>query len=508
MPRQHKDFFHSMSREAFEDGVRRLNDRIPQLDDDEIVVEMARLVNAVGDGHSGMRLYFDPAIALHGYPLRLGIYPEGVFVEAAVESLAAVVGARLTGIGPLETEEAVAAVAPLIARDNDQDLETFAPALLVMAEVLHAVGMAPTNDDAEFHFQKDGRTFSRTLVPGGVFRLQGHSYLDLRYAGGGWVDAREQSGRRLALRLRGLDQPFWFHFLQEAPILYVRLNEIQDGDDETLSQFSERMLEFIRSHAVEKLVIDLRWNRGGNNYLNRDFVRAVIHAEEIDRRGRLFALIGHRTFSAAQALVDELEKYTNVVFVGEPTAQHPNHFGDNRKIRLPNSGITLRASYLFWQPMDPRDDRIWTAPEIAAPVTWADYLGDHDSALEAVRHFDPTPLGERVEAAYGDGGEAGVEAFLTSYGRDPAHRFQEIERKLNELGYGFARDDELDEAAAVFRANVKLFPESWNAYDSLGEVYSMLGDRENAIANYRKSLELNPGNANGVEMLKRLKAGG
>ena len=60
------------------------------------------------------------------------------------------------------------------------------------------------------------------------------------------------------------------------------------------------------------------------------------------------------------------------------------------------------------------------------------------------------------------------------------------------------------EAIEVFRLNVELFPDSFNVYDSLGEAYMKSGDKENATKNYRKSLELNPGNDNAKKMLKEL----
>jgi Flp pilus assembly protein TadD len=66
-------------------------------------------------------------------------------------------------------------------------------------------------------------------------------------------------------------------------------------------------------------------------------------------------------------------------------------------------------------------------------------------------------------------------------------------------------DKKLGEAIAVFKLNVELYPGSWNVYDSLAEAYMNNGDKELAIANYEKSLALNPENANGAAMLKKLK---
>lgn len=61
-----------------------------------------------------------------------------------------------------------------------------------------------------------------------------------------------------------------------------------------------------------------------------------------------------------------------------------------------------------------------------------------------------------------------------------------------------------DDAIEIFKLNVEAYPEASNPYDSLGEGYMLNGDKELAIKNYKKSLELNPDNTNAVEMLKKL----
>lgn len=78
------------------------------------------------------------------------------------------------------------------------------------------------------------------------------------------------------------------------------------------------------------------------------------------------------------------------------------------------------------------------------------------------------------------------------------------EARLNNLGYALMRQKKMAEAIAIFKLNVEFYPNAWNTYDSLGEAYMNNGDKELAIANYKKSLALNPQNSNGVEMLKKL----
>jgi tetratricopeptide (TPR) repeat protein len=78
------------------------------------------------------------------------------------------------------------------------------------------------------------------------------------------------------------------------------------------------------------------------------------------------------------------------------------------------------------------------------------------------------------------------------------------ERELNQLGYTLLYGGHEQDAITVFQRNVQDYPQSSNAYDSLGEAYMKTGQKDLAIKNYEKSLELNPKNDNGKEMLKKL----
>ena len=80
------------------------------------------------------------------------------------------------------------------------------------------------------------------------------------------------------------------------------------------------------------------------------------------------------------------------------------------------------------------------------------------------------------------------------------------ERRINTIGYVLLQRKRLPDAIAVFRLNTRRFPRSWNAFDSLGEAYAAAGDRESAMASSRRSLELNPENANATAMLEKLRA--
>jgi tetratricopeptide (TPR) repeat protein len=76
---------------------------------------------------------------------------------------------------------------------------------------------------------------------------------------------------------------------------------------------------------------------------------------------------------------------------------------------------------------------------------------------------------------------------------------------MNRIGYDLLSAKRVKDAIEVFKLNVADYPESFNVYDSLGEAYKVNGDRELAIKNYERSVELAPNHTSGIEALKKLR---
>ncbi|HEU4638083.1 MAG TPA: serine hydrolase, partial [Candidatus Binatia bacterium] len=105
--------------------------------------------------------------------------------------------------------------------------------------------------------------------------------------------------------------------------------------------------------------------------------------------------------------------------------------------------------------------------------------------------------------------EKGIEAGIAQY-RDlkakqsVAYDFAESE--LNNLGYRVMRAGKVKEAVEIFKLNVEAYPNASNTYDSLAEAYMNLNEKDLAISNYKKAIELDPKNTGAVEALKRIEA--
>lgn len=78
------------------------------------------------------------------------------------------------------------------------------------------------------------------------------------------------------------------------------------------------------------------------------------------------------------------------------------------------------------------------------------------------------------------------------------------EEHLNSQGYIMMGSGKLDLAQAIFKVNMVLYPKSANVYDSYAEACMKNGDKEQAIANYKKSLAINPNNTHAKEMIAEM----
>ena len=114
------------------------------------------------------------------------------------------------------------------------------------------------------------------------------------------------------------------------------------------------------------------------------------------------------------------------------------------------------------------------------------------------------PIGEALFATMQEkGAEAAVAQYRELRATQPAV-WDFSENELITLGYRLIHMRKFADAITIFKLSVETYPESYNTWDSLAEAYMDNGDRQLAIVNYQKSLQINPGNTNAVRMLKQL----
>ena len=130
-----------------------------------------------------------------------------------------------------------------------------------------------------------------------------------------------------------------------------------------------------------------------------------------------------------------------------------------------------------------------------------------DPEAPAYDPYDPHPKQPVADALFSIIMDKGIESALQSYrALKQSNDYYVSESQLNALGYRLLNMKKVREAIEIFKLNVEAYPQSANVYDSLGQAYMMNGDKELAIRNYQRAVELNPQNTNAIEMLKKLRS--
>lgn len=499
LPKKHKNAFHSMTREQFETAVKQLNDEIPNLKGEEIFVRFLKLIAMVGDGHTSMveKSLFNFGI----YPLRYYIYKEGVFIQSASTEYGEIVGGKVIKIGNTPIEQVLSQINEIAWGDNynEQSKKVETEFLLFLPKVLQGLKIAENDKSVSLTVEVNGQ---QKVVE--VKAIQAVQDVINYVRNGKKVNAYDSSTNPKPIYIKDPQNNYWFEYLKDSKVMYVQFNAGQNKSDENIATFFKRVFDFAENNPVDKFVLDVRFNTGGNLGLNTPIITGLIRSK-LNERGKLFVIIGRRSFSATQHLVNELEKYSNAIFVGEPTGSSPNLYADPVTFTLPNSKLPFRASTL-WHQTNPTDRRIFTLPEIYAEITPDDFRNNRDPVMNEILNYVPGTTFKDLTAEAATNKD--IPAFIKKYRSFksiPKNKYVNTETDINALGYNLLRERKINEAIEVFKLNVESYPNSANVYDSLAEAYLNGGNKEEAIKNYEKALKINSSYVSSLEALRRLK---
>jgi tetratricopeptide (TPR) repeat protein len=503
----HKDYpflFKKISAADFDTEAAKLRADIPDLADHEVLAGLARLVASFGYGHTVLG-YWEGKVPFHELPIVLYQYDDGIFLQGVHRRYASLAGARLLEVHGVPVDRVLELMRPVVPAENEMFVKAYGIHYLTYPEFLHAQGILKENTTTlTLTLEKDGKKFQETLeaVPAERFPRR----YGMVIPGEDWVESRDTTAT--PLYLKNLDRISHYEYLPAEKALYVRQSQIMDDPQADIPTFFGEVFDFVEEHEVEKLILDLRLNGGGNNYKNKPIVTGVIRTDKINRLGKFMVIIGRRTFSACQNLVNELSSYTNAVFVGEPTSENINFYGDNRPVTLPNSGLNAYLSYAWWQDKPQWENGPWLAPHLATGMTFEQYRTNQDPALEAALAFSDStfilnPMDHLTEL-FTSGRVDQVKPTAAKMISDPNYAFFNFKQAFDKTGYNLLKDNRLEEAFFVFSMNAGFFPDQAGVWNAMGDVFGKQGASEEARQAYEKALALDPGGPEGEEAREKL----
>ena len=365
LERIHPQPYHATPQSEYRAAADRLIASLPELDDDELYVELLRLVALLGerDGHANVNpLAGGHRRVLHLYPIATYEFADGVYVVAA-PGRPALVGKRLLAVEGRPIADVLRLVDPLVTADNPLSLAAHRSPYLASAEVLHGLGITPTAGRATFTVEGA----EAELTP-----LTANAYVAaMRSAFPNYLDGMPKRARPLLVRKRGASQ--WVTTLDRGRVVYFVYNTVQGDPAAT----ANRILRLARRPKTRRVIVDLR-NNGGGDIFTYPYLLDTLASPRINRK--LVVLIGRTTYSAAVHFAVDLDTRTRARFVGEPTGGSPNHYSDTDPVPLPVSGYTVNVPRIYFEKQPGRPG-LQLDPDVPVPLTGRDFFAGRDPVL-------------------------------------------------------------------------------------------------------------------------------
>ena len=367
LPVNHYDAYHAISERVFQDLAADLRGRIPGLDREQVIAGLCQLVALVGDSHTTLNIF---STDVRFYPFQLASFADGWRVLATSPDLEQALGCTPVAVDRIPLTEVEAEVRTAFCFSNDSGARAQLPNLLIIGPLLYGLGVAADPLQATWTFRgEDGTEFDLNVAAMKPGSTQG------------WPTVWDGRERITPMYRQQPGNPYYYIWNPDLGLLYFQYNACRERDDLSFADFSNMLMEAVNEYPFTKFVVDLRLNSGGNSGIADPLIDVLAADERVNQPGRLFVIIGRHTYSSAILNALSLKEKTAAILVGEPSGGRPNHYGEVRQLTLPNSGLTVSYSTKYFQFVAGDDDAIY--PDIATPLSYAEFLAGADPALEA-----------------------------------------------------------------------------------------------------------------------------
>jgi len=341
----------------------------PQMEDIEFYFAVRELVAQVGDSHTMVGFPKDIAASLHALPIQIAYVNNAWRLIVVEKSQEPMLGSEVLSLNGVSIEQIMERAEPLVGYDNQVWFNQNVSQLLNIAEFYTYVGITENASDP-ITLTIDHRTCqnvsSSSITPISITEFYQKEFVTL------YDNPSRTGSARVYYRTEFLDT-------QEA-ILFIQYNVCASDPAFPIEGFIEETLALVSSKKPSKIIVDLRYNGGGDSSLAEPMIDGLARYQRA-QGFTLDVLIGERTFSSALMNAVQLKQRSNATLVGTPTGGSVNHFGEVKTFTLPNSGIPVQYSTKFFV-MDKSHQGGSLQPDVFVTPTVEDLLSGVDTVVQ------------------------------------------------------------------------------------------------------------------------------
>ncbi|WP_412465535.1 hypothetical protein [Pedobacter sp. KLB.chiD] len=361
LPIKHTNLFAKIDSLAFIKKIDMIEIRTGTLDYESFSAELFKLTVAIGDEHTFIERKFTKIL-----PIQFELFKEGIYVTRIDTTNKAMLYSKLSAINNIPVNHIITLFKEVILSENQSYFNDHLLRYLNNPAFLKGLGILNSDQEAEFTLIDKNNMIKRITLNA----IPGNDITELQL-----------DNDSTALRAREKKGNYWFNFNPDLHTIYVNYNECKEDPGNPFLQFNGELFKTINQYQPEKLVLDIRENRGGNSGILWPFI-TEIKKSYLNKKGKFFVLIGKKTFSSAVMNAVELKKNTNATFIGEATSGNINHYGEVRGFKLPKSKIVMAYSTRYWENWKGKKGPL--QPDVKIKYSIKNYIQGKDEALIAV----------------------------------------------------------------------------------------------------------------------------
>ena len=370
----HPDLYSLVDEEYFKNEIKLFEENIDEFDNNKIKAEFARILALPNDAHSYPNIQ-SLTLGWHIYPINIYYFDDGIYITDAGRGLKHLIGSKVLKINGKDVIEIYNKLKKNISAENEFHTKNRVGIILI-SEWLQAEKIVESDKVAQFTLENSsGEKYT--------FESKPVHYIPNLY----WSVMRKIDNDFSPAISNDRKSNYWFEYREEDKTLYLQYNRCIPMNDEPMEDFIKKLESTVNQFDFERFVVDVRNNDGGNAVEVIPLAEFISSNEKINQPGKLFVIIGRKTFSAAVIFSSMLQQQTDAIFVGEPTAQGPNFYSIPRKINLPNSKIQVVISTGLTQSSILEDTRKWITPDIYTEYLHKDFLLGKDPEMDSILSY-------------------------------------------------------------------------------------------------------------------------
>ncbi len=374
LEKNHKNLYANISKEEFEAEKQKIIDKFSEpMTESEFYYELTHLVALIRDSHTSMAFSDSKYQHLKALAFAIKKYDSDWYLMMLEEQNQKYLGYQLVAINDVEIEEVYQRAKSICSHENEAWMENQFSNTINFWDALKYLEIVKEKDEEITLFVRKDRDSEIEN-----FSIKPMTYEEIMSAN----MLTKYPEKTPEIIIQGL------YSAKELTqdVYYIQYNQCQEAEDLSMKDFTKYVGEQIQDKGYQKVIVDLRYNSGGNSSIFEPMIEKIRDLQK-KQQFKVYVLIGGNTFSSAIINACQLKEETEAVLVGSPTGGNVNAYGEIKYFQLPNLPVTVWYSTKYFELIAGYEkDSLY--PDIIVSTTYEDYRNGIDREIQTILELE------------------------------------------------------------------------------------------------------------------------